>query len=247
VGDVALLAGAATLTALATGLGAVPVFLLGARAEALRPFLWGLAIGLMGVASFVGLLLPALDEGSGLAVGAGLVAGAAFLTVARRGLGARDIHIGDLRGKDVRTSVLVFAVLFVHSLPEGLAIGTAWASHTSGLALFVVFAIALQNVPEGTSVAIPMEAAGFRRTTQFWSAVLTSAPQPVGALVAYALVEQSKGILPVSFGFAAGAMLALIAAELVPAAYRRATWRPAATGTALGAGAMLALSAVLGV
>ncbi|MDX6671448.1 MAG: zinc transporter, family [Solirubrobacteraceae bacterium] len=127
MGDVALLAGAAALTALATGLGAVPVFLLGARAEALRPFLWGLAIGLMGAASFVGLT------------------------------------------------------------------------------------------------------------------------QPVGALVAYALVEQSKALLPVSFGFAAGAMLALIAAELVPAAYRRSTWRPAATGTAFGAGAMLALSAALGV
>ena len=172
MGDVALLAGAGALTALATGLGAVPVFLLGERVAALRPFLWGLAIGLMGVASFVGLLLPALDEGSGLAVAGGVVGGGAFLWLTRRRLHARDVQVGSLRGKDVRTSVLVFAVLLVHSLPEGLAIGTAWASSTEGLALFVVLAIALQNVPEGTSVAIPMEAAGFGRGAQFWTAVL---------------------------------------------------------------------------
>ena len=52
---------AATGTALATGLGAIPVFLLGARADALRPALWGLAGGVMAVASIVGLLKPALD------------------------------------------------------------------------------------------------------------------------------------------------------------------------------------------
>lgn len=66
--DVALLAGAGALTALATGLGAVPVFLLGERAVALRPLRWGTAVGLMGVAAIVGLLLPALDEGATAAV-----------------------------------------------------------------------------------------------------------------------------------------------------------------------------------
>ena len=65
-------------------------------------------------------------------------------------------------GAGGRTSVLVFAVLFVHSLPEGLAIGTAYASDTAGLGLFVILAIAIQNIPEGTSVAIPMAAAGYR-------------------------------------------------------------------------------------
>ena len=85
----------------------------------------------------------------------------------------------------MRTSVLVFAVLFVHSFPEGLAIGTAYASTTAGLGLYVIVAIALQNIPEGTSVAIPMNAAGFGRAQQFWAAVGTSAPQPVAALIAY--------------------------------------------------------------
>src|SRR6266851_848115 len=194
-------------TALATGVGAIPVFALGERAAAWRPLLWGFAAGVMGVASFAGLLLPALDRAAPQTVLAGLVAGAAFLLGSRRLLRGRDVHIGARRGAGVRSSILVFGVLFVHSLPEGFAIGTAYASNTAGLGLFVIVAIALQNIPEGTSVAIPMQTAGFTRGQQFWAAVATSAPQPLGAVVAYALVEAVAGLLAVSFAFAAGAML----------------------------------------
>jgi ZIP family zinc transporter len=242
-----LLALAGVGTALATGIGAIPVSHLGHRAAQLRPALWGVTVGLMGVASIVGLLLPALDEGSDAAVVTGLLVGIAFLLVSRRLLRGRDVHVGALRGAGVRRSVLVFGVLFVHSLPEGFAIGTAYASDTEGLGLYVILAIALQNVPEGTSVAIPMDAAGFSRAQQFWAAVLTSAPQPIGALVAYALVSEIESLLPFSFAFAAGAMLALVVVELVPQAFTRATWRAAAAGAAAGAAVMLALSAVLGV
>ena len=234
-------------TALATGIGAIPVFMLGVRARRLQPLLSGLAMGVMGVASIAGLLLPALDEGSTGSVVIGFVFGVAFLVAARRAIGARQVHVGQLTGGGVRTAVLVFLVLLVHSLPEGFAIGTAYASETAGLALFVIVAIAVQNVPEGTSVAIPMQAAGFSRAQQFWAAVGTSAPQPVGALIAFALVEQIQGLLPVSFAFAAGAMLALVLIELAPKAFGRTTWRAAAIGTTLGAAVMLALSATLGV
>ncbi len=238
---------AATGTALATGLGAIPVFLLGSRAERLRPGLWGVAAGVMTVASLVGLLRPALDEGSIGAVAAGLAAGVLFLAVTRSRLAASDLHVGRLRGADVRTSVLVFAVLFAHSLPEGLAIGTAYASKTAGLGAFVILAIAIQNVPEGTSVAIPMEASGFSRRQQFWAAVATSAPQPVGAMIAFVAVEQVTGLLPVSFAFAAGAMLALVVAELVPQALGgRDRWLGAA-GLAGGAALMWGLSALLSI
>ncbi len=145
------------------------------------------------------------------------------------------------RGAGVRTSALVFGVLLVHSLPEGLAIGTAYASDRAGLSLFVILAIGLQNIPEGTSVAIPMAAAGFSRAEQFWAAVLTSAPQPVGAVLAFLVVEHVRGLLPASFAFAAGAMLALVAFELVPQAFGR---EPSGCGrpqeALAGAAAMLA-------
>jgi ZIP family zinc transporter len=237
---------AATGTALATGLGAIPVFFLGGRASRWEPALWGLAAGVMTVASLIGLLIPALDEGSVASVVAGLFTGVLFLALAHLGLRDSEVHVGKLSGADVRTSVLVFSVLFVHSLPEGFAVGTAYASDVAGLGLFVILAIALQNVPEGTSVAIPMAEAGFTRSQQFWAAVLTSAPQPVGAVIAYALVETIQELLAFSFAFAAGAMLALVASDLLPRSVSRGDWR-GPLGIASGAAVMLVLSALLGV
>jgi ZIP family zinc transporter len=243
--EVAVLALAGSATALATGLGAVPVFLLGPRAERLRPFLWGMTAGLMGVASIAGLLLPALNEGDDPAVGAGLATGVLFLLATRLLLEHRDVLVGRLRGAGVRRSLLVFSVLLVHSLPEGFAIGAAFTSDTQGLALFVVLAIALQNVPEGTSVAIPMESAGFGRAQQFWAAVLTSAPQPVGAVAAYLAVEQIDGLLPFSLAFAAGAMLSLVLVDLVPTAFARGGRAAATAGALIGAALMVLLAVTL--
>jgi ZIP family zinc transporter len=143
--------------------------------------------------------------------------------------------------------VLVFAVLFVHSVPEGFAIGTAYASDTAGLGLYVILAIALQNIPEGTSVAIPMNSAGFGRGQQFWAAVATSAPQPLGAVVAYLAVQEVSALLPVSFAFAAGAMLALVGVEMIPESLRDGSRLRTAAGLAAGGALMLALAATLGV
>lgn len=237
---------AACGTALATGLGAIPVFFLGRRAEQLTPSLLGFAAGVMGVAAIAGLLIPSIQEGSPASVVLGLAVGLGFLILARRHLDA-DAGFMGRSGPGARTSALVFVVLFVHSLPEGLAVGTAFASDRSGLSLFVILAIAIQNIPEGTSVAIPMAEAGFGRTRMFWAAVGTSAPQPVGALIAFAAVESIGGLLSFSFAFAAGAMLALILVELLPQAYSGRGRLSPSLGVAVGAALMLALTAALGV
>ena len=244
--EVIVLLLAACGTALATGLGAVPVFLLGSRAKALTPFLLGFAAGVMGVAALAGLLIPASEEGSTLEVLGGLAVGVGFLVLVRRRF-SPDTGFMGRTGPGARTSALVFLVLFVHSLPEGLAVGTAFASDRAGLSLFVIVAIAIQNVPEGTSVAIPMQEAGFSRTRQFWAAVATSAPQPIGALIAYLAVEEVSGLLPLSFAFAAGAMLALIVVEMLPKAYTGARPGAPSIGVAAGAAIMLGLSFALGV
>jgi ZIP family zinc transporter len=238
---------AATATTLATGLGAIPVFYLGGRASVWQPFLYGLAAGAMTVASIVGLLEPGLDQGSAAAVMAGLATGVVFLVVARVAVGNSHRDVAGHTGPGARISLLVFLVLFVHSFPEGFSIGTAYASDVSGLSLFVILAIGLQNVPEGTSVAVPMAEAGFSRVQMFWAAVLTSAPQPLGAAVAYLLVNTVEDLLPFSFGFAAGAMLALVASDLAPRAVGRGRGSRGIAGVLAGAAVMLGLSAALGV
>lgn len=243
--DLLLLTLAATATAVVTGLGAVPVFFLGERAATLRPWLLGFAAGVMTVASVVGLLLPALDEGTAGEAILGAALGVAFLLASRWWIESPRSRVTYTAER--RTALLVFLVLLVHSLPEGFAIGTAYASDTAGLSLFVILAIGAQNVPEGTSVAIPLAAAGYGRARQFWAAVATSAPQPVGAVIAYLLVEEIDGLLPISFAFAAGAMLALVVLELLPSAFESGRVRTAVAGIVAGSAVMLGLSALLGV
>jgi ZIP family zinc transporter len=244
--DVVVLLLAAVGTTLATGLGAIPVFLLGSRARGLAPLLLGFASGVMAVAAVLGLLVPASEEGSPAGVLLGLAVGVGFLALVRWRV-KPDTGFMGRTGPGTRTSALVFLVLFVHSLPEGFAIGTAFASDRAGLSLFVILAIAIQNIPEGTSVAIPMEEAGFGPARQFWAAVATSAPQPVGALIAYFAVEEVGGLLPFSFAFAAGAMLALVAVEMLPKALAGSGRAAPIAGIVAGAALMVVLSLLLGV
>lgn len=232
---------AGVVTMLATGLGVIPVVVLGRRAEIWRPLLCGLAVGAMSVASVVGLIQPGLDQGSAAEVYGGVILGGLLFFAIRAGLRRREVSVGDIRGADVRRAALVFAVLFAHSLPEGFAVGTAFASPDANVGLFVILAIALQNIPEGTSVAIPLQDAGVGFWRQFWLATATSIPQPIGAVFAYLLVDQISGLLPISFGFAAGAMLVLVASEMIPQAFVRGSYARAIVGTALGAAMIFGL------
>lgn len=237
------LAGVATM--LATGLGALPVHYFGHRAFNWHPVLVGVAIGAMGVAAVVGLIQPGLELGSPGEVWGGALLGALLFFGIRTALRHHEVSIGDVRGTDVKRAALIFAVLFAHSLPEGFAVGTAYASPDKNIGLFVILAIALQNIPEGTSVALPMEDAGISVWRQFWAAVGTSVPQPIGAVIAYLLVDQISGLLPISFGFAAGAMLVLVAIELVPDGFAEGMRTRAAIGTAFGAAMIFLLESAV--
>lgn len=215
--DVLVLGAVALATALATGVGALPVVVAGTPTARTTAFLWGFAGSVMVVAAGPGLLVPAVDEDGLLAGLAWTAAGAVLLLALRRRLDHRQAHLGTLDGDDARRGVLVVLTLFAHSLPEGLALGAAWAGGGPA-GLLVVVAIALQNVPEGTVAAIPLAASGMRRARTVVAAATTSAPQVPGALLAYVAVEHVDGLLGPSYGLAAGAMLALVAAEVVGAA-----------------------------
>lgn len=249
--DVLLLVAAGIVTALACGLGVVPVFFLDekldpqGRVVASKRALRGLACGLMGVASVEGLLRPAVAQGGFIRAGIGFVVGVVFTLAMRQFMERRDVEVGNLRGSGVRKSALVFAVLFFHSLPEGMAMGAAQASGVEGLSVYVIAAIALQNIPEGTAIAIPMAGAGFGRSAMFWAAVATSIPQPIGAPLAYLLVEQMASLLPLSLAFAGGAMLAVVVVELAPDTFTRKDWKSGAVGTLAGALVMVGLGIAL--
>lgn len=242
--DALLLTAIAAATVLATGIGALPVIALGAsRARAAQGLLNGFAAGVMAIAATVGLLKPAAEQGDTVTVVAAAAAGAVALAISRVALRGHARHNG---GSEAGArSLLVIGVLFAHSLPEGFAIGSAFASSQAGLGAFVIAAIAIQNVPEGTATAAAMQPAGYGASKQFWGAVLTSVPQVPGALLAWLAVEQVQGLLALSFALAGGAMLALVVVDLLPDAWRHASHLRVVAGTVAGAALMLVVGALV--
>lgn len=208
------------VTALATGLGVLPVYWLGMGSRGIG-FLWGTSAGVMAAISVLDLLLPSLDDPLPLALGA--VAGVLFVLVAADRLHAasRDgdhahHHLG--RSEISSLSLLVFLVFTVHSAPEGVGIGAALREDAI-TGLVVVIAIALHNIPEGTAVAVGLRQDGVPVWKAAGWAVVTSLPQPVLAPLVF-LVAVGP-LLPAGMGFAGGAMLALVVREVLPAGHKQ--------------------------
>ena len=245
-GSLLLVFVAGLLTALATGLGAIPFFFVDDVSDRVNVVLWGLASGIMLSASLFGLVLEGLAEAepwpSVLALGlprwvalatplvVGLLAGVLLVIVAHEIIEGYDVHPEQYTEADFRKLLLVLGVLTVHSFPEGVAVGVSFAElNLEGglslfgfsvplLAVFMTVAISIHNVPEGLAISIPLQSMGVSRPKMVWWAVFSSLPQPVGAVLAYAFVRVAREFLPVGFGFAAGAMAYLVLTEFVPEA-----------------------------
>ncbi len=219
---------AATATALATGLGALPFAFRGFRGERLLGVSNALAAGVMLGAS-ASLIIEGADR-SVVRVALGIVAGVAFVYGMQRLLthvGSPDL--GELRGGDARRAVLIIAVMTAHSAAEGVGVGASFGGGDA-LGLAITIAIAIHNIPEGVTISLVMVPQGASvRSAALWS-IFTSLPQPLLAVPAYLFVEQFTAILPVGLGFAAGAMVWMVWRELLPEAIRQIPSRRTAFG-----------------
>lgn len=228
---------AACFTALATGLGALP-FLFGRfGGRRLVGIANALAAGVMLGAS-ASLLLEAGKRGTSRA-GLGLLAGAAFVVVARAALarfGTPDL--ASLTGGDARRALLVVAIMTAHSVAEGIGVGSAFGGgDTLGIAITV--AIAIHNIPEGLAVSLVMVPRGSSvRSAAGWS-VFTSLPQPLLAVPAFMFVEHFQPVLPAALAFAAGAMIWMVARELLPETFEQLPTRALAIGYTGAASAVM--------
>lgn len=234
----------ALLTAVATGLGALPFLVWRHVADVRLGQADALAAGLMLAASavlaFEGLAYGAVPTAAGGLVGAALVLGL------RRWLAEHDhLSVGALSGADARRAILIVAVMTAHSFAEGVGVGVAYGGGER-LGLFVTLAIALQNVPEGLAIALVLVPAGVGVWQAAGWAVVSSLPQPIFAVPAFMAVEAFAQALPFGLGFAAGAMVAMAFADLLPDAVRQSGWRAAVPVAALAMALGLGMNAVLG-
>lgn len=237
-----------SFTFLMTALGAATVFFF-ARAvcERAQGALLGFAAGVMTAASVWSLILPAIEQTAAegrlppfLPAAAGIVLGALLLALldelTRQRGGERVTH----------SDFLLLSAITLHNIPEGMAVGLAFALAADGDGLAGAAALALgigvQNFPEGAAVALPLYQSGQSKLRAFVTGVLSGAVEPLFGVLVVLAAARVHALMPWLLSFAAGAMLYVVAEELLP----RAGSRRGTCGFLVGFLFMMVLDVALG-
>ncbi|MGC9362720.1 MAG: ZIP family metal transporter, partial [Candidatus Syntrophosphaera sp.] len=209
--------------------------------------LLGFAAGVMIAASFWSLLAPALEMSNGSLLPAitGFLLGGLFL----RGIDLvlPHLHVGhDLKDREgLRSpwgkSTLMFLAVTLHNFPEGLAVGVAFGAVAYGLesatlagAIALAVGIGIQNLPEGAAISIPLRREGMSRGKSFFWGQFSGMVEPLGGILGAALVLTARAVLPYALSFAAGAMIFVVAEEVIPESQRRGYSHLSSLGLMLG-------------
>ena len=228
--------------------------------ERVQKSLLGFASGVMVAASVWSLLIPAMDMEADTGKWAVMPAAVGFFL----GIGflllidelTPHLHIGTdkpegPRSRLSRTAMLALAVT-IHNLPEGMAVGVVFAGADGGAAglslasaLAVSIGIAIQNVPEGAIISMPMRAAGNSKWRSFVIGSLSGAVEPIGGLAVVLLASLMTPALPYLLAFAAGAMFYVVVEELIPEASEGEHSNLSTIGFAVGFVLMMVLDVVM--
>lgn len=208
-----------------TVIGSCFVFFLNNRmSRILRRALTGFAAGVMVAASVWSLIIPAMEQSAYLGALSfvpalvGIWGGILFLLILDHAI--PHLH---LNSRHPGISAMTVLAVTLHNLPEGMAVGVVLAGWMSGsesislaTALTLSIGIALQNLPEGAIISMPLHTGGIRRGTAFFCGVLSGAIEPIGAILTILLASLVVPVLPYLLSFAAGAMLYVVVEELIP-------------------------------
>ena len=245
-----------------TALGSACVFFLkNGMGDRVQRGLTGFASGVMVAASIWSLLIPAMDQASGLGVWAFLPAAGGFwlgvlflllLDHAVPHLHQRSQEAEGPRSQLKRTTMLTLAVT-LHNIPEGMAVGAVYAGFLSDSAQITLtgavalsLGIAIQNFPEGAILSLPLCAEGMKKSRAFWSGALSGAVEPVAAALTILASGWVIPALPCLLSFAAGAMVYVVVEELIPEMCQGEHAHAGVLAFAAGFTLMMALDVALG-
>jgi len=213
-----------------TALGALTVcFFKNINKKVLSTIL-GFSAGVMTAASFWSLLSPSIELSEELGYIAwllptiGFITGGLFVLFSDKFLDKALKEKGNLKNsKSLKRSILLVSAITIHNIPEGMAIGVAFGGIASGVpgvslvsALMLAIGIGIQNFPEGAAVSLPLRNEGFSRFKSFMIGQASALVEPVSAVIGAILVLSIRNVLPFLLAFAAGAMIAVVARELLP-------------------------------
>jgi len=205
--------------------GSAGVFFLKHSAHYAERILTGVAAGVMMAASIWSLILPAVEASADmgslrfLPPLAGVWAGYLFLLVLERWI--PKIREESRTAEKLEKNTLILLAVTLHNLPEGMAVGAAAAGYLTGslsvnTLLSLSIGIALQNIPEGAIISMPLKSSGIKKWRSFSAGVFSGIVEPIGAILTVLLAQLLIPILPGMLCFAAGAMLYVIVEELIP-------------------------------
>ena len=248
---------ASTIAALLTGIGAalvIPLFFANRleSTESVSRLLdmgLGFSSGVMVVASFTSLLLPAIDSAGFTIPAIGFIVGALTIHVVNRLLPHEHLFKGyegpsRLKGK-IRASWLVMMAIVIHNLPEGMAIGSSIA-YSIAAGTVTAIAIAVQDMPEGFAVALPIAIARKNPWLGVALGILSGFSEVALAVPVAAIGAAASGLLPFILGFGAGAMIYVVSHEALPESHRTGYEAEATLGFFAGFLIMLYLDTMLG-
>lgn len=234
---------AALVTALATGLGALPLVAIRSAGRFVLGASNAVAAGVM-LAASVSLSLEG-GERSVWRTALGFALGMAFVLLSERYLTHEHGHtLGSLTGEDARRALLIVGVMTVHSAAEGVGVGAAFADGGT-LGLLITIAISIHNIPEGLAISLVLVPRGTSIGAAAGWSIFSSLPQPLLAVPAFLFVDAFESILPIGLGFAAGAMVWMVLGELLPEALATAPARVVALAGSAAFVAMLAFQLLL--
>ncbi len=239
----ALVAG--SIAAAATALGTLPVLLSQSFSKRSYDSFLGFGAGVMLGATSFSLIVPALSAarsggagamGASATIGAGIALGALLVVFLGR-LVHRGEHLltQEAPARDGLRRVWLFvAAITLHNLPEGLAIGVAYAGPDIDSAHTLATGISIQDVPEGLVVALALRGVGYGRLFSVGLGALSGLIEPLAAVAGVALISISQGLLPLGLATAAGAMLYVIVHEVVPESHKNGNGSFASAALVLG-------------
>jgi len=209
------------------------------------------AAGVMIVASFTSLILPAIDlTGSFTPAGIGIFLGVLLIYGIDNFIPHEHIIKGYEGPKEFKEKLklvwLVVLAVIIHNLPEGLAVGISIVYNLNA-GLVTAIAIGIQDFPEGTVVSLPLATIQKKRLVPILLGALSGIAEMVMVILGAFLFSIFKSFLPYGLGLAGGAMLYVTVKEMIPEIYKRQENEKLVTlGFFLGFYVMLFLDSMLG-
>ena len=246
---------------LGTVIGSSLVFLLKDKLNSkVEKMLLGFASGVMIAASIWSLIIPSIDLSEDKALPwlpatIGFLLGVGFLLLLDTVI--PHMHLNDNEPEGIKTkmkkqNLLMFAVT-LHNIPEGMAVGIVLAAVANGNeqltitgALALAIGIALQNLPEGAILSMPLKSEGVSKPKAFLMGALSGIVEPIAAIITILLAKFISPVLPYLLSFAAGAMIYVVVEELIPEAQEGKHSNIATIALAIGFALMMVLDIALG-